>query len=108
MTRHHHLRLHFGGTGQRLVEVVNFKPQEDSVAVWSVIRVADWQVMVVDLEAVQLHYQSAMVFKSFVFRTAVRAPATEEPLIPSAAGFDVGHCNEGLWLHRFLQFRSLN
>ena len=31
MTRQHYLRLHLGGTGQRLVKVIDFKPQEDPV-----------------------------------------------------------------------------
>lgn len=59
--------------------------------------------MVVDLEAVQLHDQHAIVLKSFVFRTTMRALAAEESLIPSAAGFDVGHCDKWLWSHRFLR-----
>jgi hypothetical protein len=107
MTRQHYLRLHLGGTGQRLVKVIDFKPQEDPVPVGFVIRVADGSVMVLDRETVQLHDQHSIGLESLVLRTAMGTPAGEESLIPSATGFDVGYCNEGLWSHRHLRSHLL-
>jgi hypothetical protein len=48
---------------------------------------------------VQLEDQCATRNQSLIFRGAVRALATEEALVPSAASFDITHANEGLWSH---------
>jgi hypothetical protein len=48
------LRLHFHGAGNGRVEVVDFKPQQDTVAVGFGVGIADWTMVVFDIPAVQL------------------------------------------------------
>ena len=57
--------IHFQRSIQRVVKVVHFKPQKHTVAIRLVVGISNSSVMMVDLEAVQLHYQGAIGLKSF-------------------------------------------
>jgi hypothetical protein len=51
MSRAHNLRVQSGGTLECVLKIVDFKPQEYSVAVRFVIRVSDRAVVMLNLEA---------------------------------------------------------
>src|SRR5262245_25975400 len=87
VSRHDNLGVPRSDPSDRLLKVINFKPEEHAVAVRFVIRVADRAVMMRDLKAVQLHHQFAVMLQTFVLRAAVRALTSKESLIPPAAGF---------------------
>jgi hypothetical protein len=91
MTGFDDLNFHLLGAGHGGIEVVEFEPEEHAIR-----RSA---VMVLDVPLVQLEDQCATRNQSLIFRRAVRALATEEALVPSAASFDITHANEGLWSH---------
>ena len=52
------------------------------------------------LKAVKLKDEISVVQETLVRGAAVATAATEQPLIPPAASFDVGHCDQGLWAHK--------
>ena len=73
MAREDRLRLHVGGTGHGGVEVVDFEPQQQAVAVGLVLRVTDRPVVMLDLKAVELEDQHIIADQSFIDRPAVGA-----------------------------------
>jgi hypothetical protein len=99
MTGHDNLGIHLRRTGDGFVKVVDLKPQQNTIAIRLVVRIADRSVVVIDLNAVQLQDQPVIRHQSLIFRAAVRALAPEQTLVPAAARFDIGHCNEGLGTH---------
>ena len=60
MSRHDHFGVHRGCSNERIVKVVDFEPEQDAIAVRLVIRVADREVMMLDLKVVQLHHEHAV------------------------------------------------
>lgn len=78
-----------GGAGEGGVEVVEFEPEEDAVAVGFGAGVADGAMVVLDGPGVELEDESAVVDEALVFGAAVVASASEEALVPATAGFDV-------------------
>jgi hypothetical protein len=52
MSRANYLRVQSGGALERLVKIVDFKPQQHAVAVRFVIRVPDRAVVMVNLKVV--------------------------------------------------------
>jgi len=92
------LGLEFGYTGQGGVEVVDLKPEEHAISMREA-GVADRTVMMLHLPAVQSHDQLAARNKLFILRTAMTALATQEPLIPATARFNITNTNEGLGTH---------
>ena len=60
MAREDHLGLHFRSAGHGGVEVVDFEPQQQAVAVGLVLRVTDRPVVMLDLKAVELEDQHAI------------------------------------------------
>lgn len=100
MARQNHLGLELGGAGNRHIEVVDLKPQEEAVAIGVVVGIADRQMVVGDLKTVQLEDEDAAGDEPVVFRPAVRALTTEEMLVPATAGLHIGNRYEGLGTHR--------
>jgi hypothetical protein len=78
---------------------MGLEPQQQAVAVRLVVRMADGPVVMLHVEPMQLKNKNIVPDQPFVFVSAVRAFAAEKALIPPAAGFDIGHGNEGLWAH---------
>lgn len=98
MTGQDDLRVQLRRPGRRRFEVIDLEPQEDAVAVREA-GVADGAVMVLDFPTVQLQDQSSLRNEPFVIGSAMVAPAAQEPLVPTAAGFDIAHADERLWVH---------
>src|SRR5215475_7397471 len=90
MSRTHNFRVQSSDPLHCVIKVVDFKPEEHSIAVRFVIRVTDRAVMMLNLKAVQLHHQHSILLEALIFRTTVSARAAEQFLIPAATGFDVG------------------
>ena len=91
MSRTHKFRLQSLDTLHCLIKVVDFKPEKHSIPVRFVIRVTDRAVVMLNLKAVQLHHQHPILFKAFIFPTAMSARAAEQLLIPATTGFDVSY-----------------
>src|SRR5262249_25271860 len=63
-------------------------------------RIADASVVMLLLPAVKLQHQLAGMNEPFVVRPAVGALATEQALIPLAAGLDISNADQRLWSHQ--------
>jgi hypothetical protein len=94
-----HLDLHFFGARHGRVEIVEFKPQQHTIAMRQIL-VTDWTVIVSHIPAVQLKDQSILQNKTLVFGAAMRTSTTKQTLIPATARFDIVHANQRLWAHR--------
>ena len=101
------LRLEGLGSANRVIEVVDLEPQQDTVAVRPIIGIADWSVVVCDLEAVQLEYQYTVRDQPLVVRPAVRTVTAEEVLIPTTARFHIGGGYQRLGTHSNLHGQTL-
>jgi hypothetical protein len=66
------LRVRIGDSGHGGIEVVDFKPKEDAVAIALVIGIPDRPVVVFHVKAVQLGDQHAIGDPSLIFPPAVR------------------------------------
>ena len=93
------MRLELVNAGQGRVEVVDFEPEEDAVSMGEV-GIADGAMMMFHIPAMELHDEFAVGNELLVMRAAMAALAVQEPLVPTAAGFDVTNTNERLRAHR--------
>jgi hypothetical protein len=100
MPGQHNFHAHLSGSPHDGVKVVHFEPEQDAVSVGLVIAVANRPMMVFDFEAVQLKDQLAIRNQLLVLGASMAAPATQQALVPPAAGFDIGYCDERLRAHR--------
>jgi hypothetical protein len=99
MPGHDDLDAHLGRALDNRVKVVHLEPQQYTVSIWLVGSIADRNVMVADLEAMQLKNQLALVDQLLVFGTPVAAPAAQQTLIPPATCFHIGYGDEWLRAH---------
>ena len=100
MTRQDHLGSDGLGARNRGVDVFDLEPEQQPIAGGSIVGIADGTVMVILIPSVQLQHQLAAVDQAFVVRATMRALTVEQLLIPAAAGLDVVHTNQWLWIHR--------
>ena len=96
MARFDDLSFHLIGTRNRGVEIVQFKPKENTISIRPKFGIPEWTMMVLDVPIVQLEDQLSVPDQSLIIRPAVGALTAKEPLIPTTAGLDVMHANEGL------------
>jgi hypothetical protein len=99
MTRHHRLDAHFSGALHDCFKIVDFEPQQYPVSIWLVVAIANRPVMMFHLEAVQLKDKLPIRDQLFICRAPMIAPAAEQTLVPSAAGFHIGHGDQRLRTH---------
>jgi hypothetical protein len=99
MARLDDLSLHLLGTRNSVVEIVEFKPQENAISIRPNFGIPEWTVMVLDVPVMQLEDQGSMRDQSFIIRTAVVALTAKEALIPTTARLDVMDADEGLKMH---------
>ena len=97
---HHDRNVHRLGAGHRAVEIVNLKPEQDSVSVRLGIRIADGAMMVPDIPSVELEDQLTTDNEALILPPTVRTLTAEQSLIPAADGLNVLHANERLWIHK--------
>jgi hypothetical protein len=93
------IQTHRCGAGDRCVEVVDLEPQQHPVTVRAVVWLADTTVIVLDVEAVQLHHQLTAIDQALIVRAAVVAAHAQQFLIPPAAHLDVGGTDQWLGTH---------
>lgn len=96
MARFDDLSLHFLGTCNRGVEVVEFKPQEHAISVGREIWISDGTLVMLHLPSVQLKNQPAVRDEPLILTAAMSALTAQETLIPATARFNIMHANEGL------------
>ena len=95
-------RMHLLSSVHGSIEIVNFEPQQDAVAIGFRIGIADGTMVMFDIPAVKLEDQLIIRDQPFIFPPAVRALTAKETLIPPATCFDVFHRNERLRTHENL------
>jgi hypothetical protein len=86
MPRQNNLNAHLLGPLHYLFEIVNFKPQQEAVPVWPLRAIADRAMIVFNFEAMQLQNQLSIFDQLLICLAPVRASASQQPLIPLAAG----------------------
>lgn len=99
MTGQHDLDFHLGRSPHGRVEIIQFEPEQDTIAIRPVGTVGDRAVMVLDLERVELQHEFAVSRQAFVLGTPMGAFESQQALIPAAAGLDIGDGDERLWSH---------
>src|ERR1700677_5134038 len=99
MAGQHDLDAHFGSALDCRIEVLHLEPEQYTIAVGSVGAIADGAVMMLDFKAVQLQDEAAILHQLLILPSAVSPAAAQQPLIPSAAGFDVRDTDERLRVH---------
>ena len=96
MPRFDHVSLQLPGTANCRIEVVEFKPEENTISIRAKIGIPERTVVMLDMPVVQLKDQSSVRNQSFIVRPAVPALATQEMLVTATARLDVMHTNQGL------------
>jgi hypothetical protein len=96
MARFDDLSLHLFGARNRGVEIVQFKPKENTISIGSKFGIPEWTVMVLDVPIVHLEDEMSVPDQTLIIRPAVGALTAKETLIPTTARLDVVHANEGL------------
>lgn len=99
MAREDNFGLEFQSAGGCRVEIVQFKPEQDAVAVGLEILVSNWAVMVLDIPAMQLHHEAILPDKALILGASVGTLTAQQVLIPAAAAFDVADANQWLGTH---------
>lgn len=82
------------------VEVVDFEPEQDAVAVRLVVGIRNSPVVVFNVERMQLEDQGFARNQALVRRPAVCALTAQEALIPQATVLDITDDDQGLKSHR--------
>ncbi|GEM_PF-2802700 len=95
----HDLDIHLCGTLQDCVYVIHFKPKQNPVPIWLVVRISYPAMMMFDIKAVQLKHQFAAGHQLFIGAAAVIASQPKQTLIPAATCFHVLHCDQRLNAH---------
>jgi hypothetical protein len=96
--------FHCLGACHRGVEIVDLKPQQNTVSVRLRLRITNRAVMVLYLPFVQLKYQFTTGNQTLILRSAMRALTAKQSLVPTTTCLDVLHANEWLWMHKPSQF----
>ena len=99
VARQHDLDVHIGSALDDRVEVIDLEPEQHAIPVWSVGAIADGAVFVLDVEAVQLQDEAAVLHELLIGAAAVGSAAPQQALIPPAAGFDIRDTDERLGTH---------
>ena len=84
---------HLSGTLRDSIEIINLKPQQNTIPVWSVVLIGNRPVMMLSVETVQLQHKLAMRDQLFISAATMVALTAEQTLIPSAACFHIGDGN---------------
>lgn len=95
-----HLGAQLTGAFDGGVEVVDFEPQQDAVAVRMGLWITDPAVVVIDLPVMELHDQLTVGDETLVLRSAMVAVTAEQLLVPPATGFDVAYRDQRLGSHK--------
>jgi hypothetical protein len=93
------LDLHFGGALHHGVEIFHLKPEQHTISVGLVGAIGDGAMMMLDFKAVQLQDERAIFHELLILLAAMGAAATQQALVPAAAGFDIGDADERLGAH---------
>ncbi len=100
MPRQNDLHAHFSRAPHDRVEILHFEPQQHAVPVRLVVTIADPAVMMFHCKAVQLKDKLAVRDQPLILRASMIASQAEQALIPPAARFHIGYCNQRLRTHR--------
>jgi hypothetical protein len=88
-----HSQVHRATHGR--VEVVEFEPQQDAIAVRATIGISERTVVVFHIPSMQLQDEPLASRQPFILLTPVAAGAAKQLLVPSAAGRNIVDADEG-------------
>src|SRR3954454_22090266 len=97
--RQHDVGVERFSAANRVVEIVDLEPERDAVAVRPRRWVADWAMVMLDSEAMQLEHEASVAKQALVFLSTVPAVTTEQLLIPTTAPRNVGDRDQRLRSH---------
>jgi len=89
MPRKHDLDTHCGGPVHDGVEVLHLEPEQHSIPVRLVGAISDGPMVMLDFKAVQLQDEATIFHQLLILLAAMNPAATQQPLIPPAAGFNI-------------------
>jgi len=98
VARENNFGAEFLGSGGGGIEIFHFEPQQHAVAMGEV-GISYGPVMILDFPTMQLQEQFTIVDQLFVMITTVAAAASQQFLVPAAAGFNVFYADQGLYMH---------
>jgi hypothetical protein len=99
MPRQYDLHTYFLGSLHKGFEVVDLKPEEHTVAIGLICRVADTSVMMFNIEAMQLQNEPAVFHQLLIVLASMSTATAEQTLVPLAAGFNICDTDQGLREH---------
>src|SRR4051794_28057778 len=97
--RQHEVGVERFSAANRVVEIVDLEPERDAVPVRPRRWVADWAMVMLDSEAMQLEHETSVAKQALVFLSTVPAVTTEQLLIPTTAPRNVGDRDQRLRSH---------
>jgi hypothetical protein len=72
VTWRNHFHFHFLSSLPHRIEIVRLEPQQQAIAVWLVVDISDWLVIVVLFEGMKLQDPPTAMKQPLIFRIAVR------------------------------------
>src|SRR6185437_11686321 len=106
MARQQDFDTHFHRTLHDRVEVFHFKPEQHTIAIRSVVGIADGTVVMLDVKTVQLQNELTVLHQLLILRASVNSTAAQQALIPLAAGLYIRNANEWLGAHAPSLYRT--
>ena len=100
------LRSNLPGALDGVVKVLDLEPEKHAIAIGAVAGVPDRAMIMLDLETVKLQDEAIVPDEPLIVAAAMVAAAVEQPLIPSAARFDIRDGDQGLCAHQGPPFDS--
>jgi hypothetical protein len=95
----HHLDIHLGSALHDRIKIIHLEPEQHTIPIGPVGAIADGAMMMFDVETVQLQNKPATLRQLLILFAAVNSAATQQALIPLAAGFDIRDADERLRVH---------
>jgi hypothetical protein len=77
-----------------ILPTCHLEPEQQTITVGSVGAIADGAVMMFDCKVAQLQDKRAILHQLLILPAAVTPAATQQALIPPAAGFDIRDTDE--------------
>jgi hypothetical protein len=99
MAGQNYLDIHIGGALHDRIKIFHLEPEHHPIAIGSVGAIANGTVMMLNVEAMQLQDEPAILHQLLILPATVNSPATQQVLIPAAAGFNICRTDKRLGVH---------
>jgi hypothetical protein len=99
MPGHDDFDIHFVAALHDTFKIVDLEPQQNPISIGPVVTIADRAMIMFTLEAVQLKDELPVGNELLICGTSMVAHAAQQMLVPSAARFNIVHCDQRLRAH---------